>query len=348
MVRAVMFWSRTCGHCEYVIKNVLPPLQTRYGRQLEILLIEIVSQEDVDRLFMTANAFGIENNSIGVPFMIVGDRVLRGSQEIPAVLPGLIETHLAEGGVDYPSVPALAVYLPDPIVSADESLAITEDQESLDQAAGEISKSKTAGGLLAPGSNGLILAISVLLGMFLAVIYAVYALVRGGKSGTRSRPAWIDLLTPILAVIGLGVAGYLAYVETQMVSAICGPIGDCNAVQSSVYARLFGLLPIGILGLIGYALILVAWIVQRLRNDRWGNYAPIAILGMSLLGTVFSVYLTYLEIFVIEAVCIWCLSSAVIMTLIMLLGLRPAQEALGGGDQGMKKRRLRILNTQGG
>jgi uncharacterized membrane protein len=189
------------------------------------------------------------------------------------------------------------------------------------------------------------LAMAVLAGMSLAIIYAVYALVRGGKSGTRSRPIWIDLLTPILAVIGLGVAGYLAYVETQMVSAICGPIGDCNAVQSSVYARLFGLLPIGILGLIGYALILVAWIVQRLRNDRWGNYAPIAILGMSLLGTVFSVYLTYLEIFVIEAVCIWCLSSAVIMTLIMLLGLRPAREALGGGDHGLKKRRLRMLNT---
>ena len=345
VVRAVMFWSATCGHCEYVIKNVLPPLQTRYGRQLEILLIEIVSQEDVDRLFQTATALGIDKDAVGVPFMIVGDRVLQGSQQIPAELPGLIDTHLAAGGVDYPSVPALAVYLPDPIVSAEENLPATAAEDPLDQAAGEISESKAAEGLSAPASNGMFLAMAVLAGMSLAIIYAVYALVRGGKSGTRSRPIWIDLLTPILAVIGLGVAGYLAYVETQMVSAICGPIGDCNAVQSSTYARLFGLLPIGILGLIGYALILVAWIVQRLRNDRWGNYAPIAILGMSLLGTVFSVYLTYLEIFVIEAVCIWCLSSAVIMTLIMLLGLRPAQEALGGSDHGLKKRRLRMLNT---
>ncbi len=345
VVRAVMFWSATCGHCEYVIKNVLPPLQTRYGRQLEILLIEIVSQEDVDRLFQTATALGIDKDAVGVPFMIVGDRVLQGSQQIPAELPGLIEAHLAEGGVDYPSVPALAVYLPDPIVSADESLPITEDQESLDQAAGEISKSKTSGGLLAPGSNGLILAISVLLGMFLAVIYAVYALVRGGKSGTRSRPAWIDLLIPLLAIIGLVVAGYLAYVETQAVSAVCGPIGDCNAVQSSSYARLFGVLPIGVLGLIGYVLILVAWIIQRMRRDNWGSYASLSILAMGFIGTAFSIYLTYLEVFVIEAVCMWCLSSAVLMTLIMLLSIQPAQEVLNGGDRGMKKRRLRILNT---
>jgi uncharacterized membrane protein len=340
-----MFWSATCGHCEYVIKNVLPPLQTRYGDQLEILMIELASQEDVDRLFMTANAFGIENNSIGVPFMIVGERVLQGSQQIPAELPGLIEAHLAEGGVDYPSVPALEVYLPDPIVSAEENLPAPAAEDPLDQAAGEISESKAAEGLSAPASNGMFLAMAVLAGMSLAIIYAVYALVRGGKSGTRSRPIWIDLLTPILAVIGLGVAGYLAYVETQMASAICGPIGDCNAVQSSFYARLFGLLPIGVLGLIDYALILVAWIVQRLRNDRWGNYAPIAILGMSLLGTAFSIYLTYLEVFVIEAVCLWCLSSAVIMTLIMLVGIRPAQKALNGGDRGLKKRRLRMLNT---
>jgi uncharacterized membrane protein len=69
---------------------------------------------------------------------------------------------------------------------------------------------------------------------------------------------------------------------------------------------------------------------------------------MGFIGTAFSIYLTYLEVYVIEAVCLWCLSSAVIMTLIMLLGIRPAQEALNRSDHGLKKRRLRMLNTQGG
>ena len=345
VVRAVMFWSATCGHCEYVIKNVLPPLQTRYGGQLEILLIEIASQEDVDRLFQTATAFGIDKDAVGVPFMIVGDRVLQGSQQIPAELPGLIETHLAAGGLDYPSVLALAVYLPASTGTTEENLPAIAVEDTLDQASSEISESEESEGLSAPASNGMFLAMAVLVGMSLAIIYAVYALVIGGKSGTRNRPIWIDLLTPILAVIGLGVAGYLAYVETQMVSAICGPIGDCNAVQSSVYARMFGLLPIGILGLIGYALILMAWFIQRMRNDQLGNYASITILGMGFIGTAFSIYLTYLEVFVIQAVCLWCLSSAVIMTLIMLLGIRPAKKAMNGGNRGMKKRRLRMLNT---
>ncbi len=331
VARGVMFWSSTCGHCEYVIKNVLPPLQAEYGDQLEIVMIELVAQEDVDRLFQVVTAFGLAKENVAVPFLIIGEQVLIGSDQIPAELPGLIEAHLAAGGVDYPAVPALAVYLPVP---------------GTNETAGNISKSGSPEGLSTSGSNGIILAVAVLVGMSLSVLYAVYALVRRVKSADQGRPTWIDLLIPLLAIIGLGVAGYLTYVETQAVSAVCGPIGDCNAVQSSSYARLFGVLPVGILGLIGFSLMLIAWLIQQLRDDKWGNYASIAIIGMALFGTLFSIYLTYLEIFVIEAVCMWCISSAVIMTSIMLLGILPAQEALGGSDQGLKKRRLRMLKTQ--
>lgn len=343
VARAIMFWSSTCGHCEYVIKNVLPPMQAEYGDQLEIVMIELVAQEDVDRLFQTATAFGIAQETVGVPFMIIGERVLIGSDQIPAELPGLIEAHLVAGGVDYPAVPALAPYLP-VLSSVEEGPLPVEDQ--LDTTAGEVSKSESPEDLPTPGSNGMILAIGVLAGMSLSVLYAIYALVRGRKSTDQGRPTWINLLIPLLAMIGLGIAGYLTYVETQALSAVCGPIGDCNAVQSSAYARLFGMLPVGILGLVGFALMLIAWLIQRLRDDKWGNYASIAIIGMALFGTLFSIYLTYLEVFVIEAVCMWCLSSAAIMTSIMLLGIRPAQKALGGGDQGLKKRRLRMLKTQ--
>jgi uncharacterized membrane protein/thiol-disulfide isomerase/thioredoxin len=342
VARGVMFWSSTCGHCEYVIKNVLPPLQAEYGDQLEIVMIELVAQEDVDRLFQTATAFGIAQETVGVPFMIIGERVLIGSDQIPAELPVLIEAHLAAGGVDYPVVPALAPYLP--LLSSVEEGSLPADQ--LDTTAADVSKGESPEELPTPGLNGMILAIAIMVGMSISVLYAVYALVKGVNSTDQGRPTWIDLLIPILSIIGLGVSGYLTYVETQAVSAVCGPIGDCNAVQSSSYARLFGVLPVGILGLIGFALILIAWLVQRLRDDKWGNYASIAIIGLALFGTLFSIYLTYLEVFVIEAVCMWCLSSAAIMTSIMLLGIRASQEALGGGDQGLKKRRLRMLKTQ--
>jgi len=55
-----------------------------------------------------------------------------------------------------------------------------------------------------------------------------------------------------LIALGLFIAGYLAYVETTGSTALCGPVGNCNAVQLSTYARLFGVLPIAYVGLIGY------------------------------------------------------------------------------------------------
>jgi len=126
------------------------------------------------------------------------------------------------------------------------------------------------------------------------------------------------------------VAGYLAYIETQMVQAACGPVGDCNAVQASPYARLFGVLPVGVLGMLGYLAMLGAWGSSRLRRDWLGRVAPPAVFGMALFGTLFSFYLTALELFVIKAVCMWCVISAVVMTLLLLLSLDPALRSLIG------------------
>lgn len=166
-----------------------------------------------------------------------------------------------------------------------------------------------------------------MIGMLAALGYAAVAFVRGAEDRPpKPRRAWLTYATPALAVIGLAVAAYLSYVETQSVRAICGPVGDCNAVQNSSYARLFGVLPVGVLGMIGYVAILVAWVYPRLRADQLARYAPLAVFVMAVFGTLFCVYLTYLEIFVIRAVCIWCLTTAVIITLLMLVNLRPALE----------------------
>jgi uncharacterized membrane protein len=168
-----------------------------------------------------------------------------------------------------------------------------------------------------------------MVGMLVALGYAAVVFVRGvEEEPSKPRRAWLTYATPALALVGLAVAAYLSYVETQSVQAICGPVGDCNAVQNSQYARLFGILPVGVLGMIGYVAILVAWVYPRLRADRLARYAPLAVFVMALLGTLFCVYLTYLEIFVIRAVCIWCLTTAVIITALMVLNLRPALEGL--------------------
>jgi len=181
-------------------------------------------------------------------------------------------------------------------------------------------------------SNGFLLAIVVLAGMILSSFFAFGYLLLGvfKEKLIVPLPAWRDRLIPLLCAIGLGVAGYLSYVEITYVPAMCGPVGDCNSVQQSSYARLWGMLPIGVLGAVGYIAILVAWWAAR---QKWGwlsSYAPIALFGMTFFGTVFSIYLTYLEPFVIKAVCIWCISSSILMTLLMLLSVGPALGSLMG------------------
>ncbi len=127
--------------------------------------------------------------------------------------------------------------------------------------------------------------------------------------------------------MGVSVAGYLAYIEMQMIPAVCGPVGDWNTVQSSSYAWVMGVMPVGLLGVLGYLGIVAAWLWGRFRDDRLATLTLLMIFGMTLFGVLFSIYLTYLELFVIHAVCSWCLSSAIIITVLFLLSLRPMVQA---------------------
>jgi uncharacterized membrane protein len=335
VVRAVMFWVDGCPHCHAVLDQVLPPLQAQYGGQLQIHLIEVSPEATLRRFFQVAAALGIDQNDVFVPFLMIGDQVLIGSQEIPARLPGLIGSYLAAGGVDYPDLPELQSLLPAEIATASSALpqeaavVAATPQPTLIPVEVAVEQHATD-----PWSNGFALAIAVMIGMVASLIYAGIRLVRddGGEMSRFAQVGW-TVLTPLLALAGLAVAGYLTYVETQLVQAVCGPVGDCNAVQSSSYARLFGVLPVGVLGAAGYLGILAAWLLNRLGRGRLAVMAPAAVLVMTLFGVIFSIYLTYLELFVIRAVCIWCLTSAVIITLLMLLSLKPELQAFALDDE---------------
>jgi uncharacterized membrane protein len=187
-----------------------------------------------------------------------------------------------------------------------------------------------------PASKGFELATAVAVLLALSVLYALVSAILVGMGRVvpqLPRCAWTEVLIPILCVIGLGVAGYLTFVETQNVAAVCGPIGDCNSVQASPYARLFGFLPVGILGLAGYVGIIAAWAAGRWGRGDLAVYAPVLLLAMALFGVLFSLYLTYIELAVILAVCIWCLTSAVLMALILILAVGPAMRAFMGEDE---------------
>ena len=308
-VRAVLFWSKTCGHCHYVITEVFPPLQTQYGDQLEIVMIELDSEAAAQRFYAAGAAMGLAPETMGVPLLIIGDHLLVGSQQIPEELPSLIDSYLAAGGVDIPAIPGLeglALSAADPAPA--EATAVPEALSAEAEAAAAAFAAETQG---ISGSVPAFLLL-VTMPMALIVVGVLLVMARRGRI-TPPQGQWVSWAIPILSLIGLGVAGYLAYVETQMVEAVCGPIGDCNAVQSSSYAQLFGL-PIGVIGVVGYLAILGAWVWGRSGSAT----ARALLLGMAMVGVIFSIYLTYLELFIIEAVCLWCLSSAVIATLIML------------------------------
>jgi len=147
----------------------------------------------------------------------------------------------------------------------------------------------------------------------------------GGEKTLNPQISWIF---PLLCLIGFGVAGYLAYVETSNTSAVCGPVGDCNTVQQSEYARLFGILPIGVLGLVGYFTIFLTWLIHRQSSGNLRHFAAMSLLGMTFMGIIFSIYLTFLEPFVIGATCAWFLTSAVVMTALFYFSLSPGKQAL--------------------
>jgi uncharacterized membrane protein len=160
----------------------------------------------------------------------------------------------------------------------------------------------------------------------------VGAIIWTGSQFQQKKKVGVDInkwnwTIPILCIFGFGVAGYLAYVETTQVAAICGPVGDCNTVQQSEYARLFGILPIGVMGLAGYVAIMVAWLTARFTKGKIMELATLSMFGMAVFGVLFSLYLTFLEPFVIGATCAWCSTSAILITTLMLLSMRSAKVA---------------------
>jgi uncharacterized membrane protein len=121
----------------------------------------------------------------------------------------------------------------------------------------------------------------------------------------------LRLVAVALAVVGLGVAGYLTYVHYEGLAPVCGLGGDCEKVQASEWSKLAGV-PVAVLGLAGYVLILASLLVRT-------ESALMAGALLSLAGFGFSAYLTYREIFTIDAICPWCVSSAILLTLLAVV-----------------------------
>ena len=116
----------------------------------------------------------------------------------------------------------------------------------------------------------------------------------------------------VVVLAGVGVAAYLTYVHYAGLQPFCaGGSHGCERVQSSSYARVGGV-PVALLGLLGYVALAAALLAR-------GERARLAGAALAVSGFGFSAYLTYLELYVIDAICQWCVASAAILTLLAVL-----------------------------
>lgn len=123
----------------------------------------------------------------------------------------------------------------------------------------------------------------------------------------------------IFALVGLIVSLYLTYIKIYPSAPFCFGVGDCEAVNTSIYSTIHGI-PIALFGVLAYITLLVCLLFEPrwLLANAWG---PLAEFGLSLAGTLYSAYLTYIEVAVLFKICPYCVTSAVMMTLIFIISV---------------------------
>lgn len=123
-----------------------------------------------------------------------------------------------------------------------------------------------------------------------------------------------------LSLIGLADSIYLTHVKLNS-GGVCVAGAGCEIVNSSVYSQINGI-PIAALGALAYVIMLVVLAFES-RVAFFELNGPLIVLGMALFGTLYSAYLTYLEIYIIRAICPFCVLSAVVLTIMLVLsGIR--------------------------
>ncbi len=350
IVHALLFYSQTCPHCHKVISEDLPPLIEKFPEQLVILGVNTSTAQGYSLYEAAIRQFVIPRERMGVPTLIVGEMVLVGSLEIPEQFPGIVESGLAGDGINWPDFPELQKFIESEVIEGadvadengeladtvqveqpdsdkeiamekitypdEESLGISADLGEAISASAQISMRER----FAQDVTGNAVSVVVLLGMVLSVVGLS---IRVSRSALNLKP-WPNWVVPGLVIIGTVVAIYMGFVEVTKAEAVCGPVGDCNTVQQSSYATLFGIIPLGVFGVAGYLAIGFAWFITVFGPVKWREICTLGLWILSIFGALFSIYLTFLEPFVIGATCAWCLTSAIVMNLLLWASTAPA------------------------
>jgi uncharacterized membrane protein len=130
---------------------------------------------------------------------------------------------------------------------------------------------------------------------------------------------WLYRALIALAVVGLLVSIYMTAYKILNNDAMCLGSGDCSTVNSSPYSEVNGI-PVGVFGVIGYAAILATLYFEK-RNRFFRENGTLMLFGMALTGFIFTAWLIYVEIAILRALCPFCVTSQIAMTVIFVIAI---------------------------
>jgi uncharacterized membrane protein len=136
------------------------------------------------------------------------------------------------------------------------------------------------------------------------------------------------MIVAALALAGIFVSLYLTLYKLGVIGELSCSIGSCETVNTSKWSRFLGL-PVAAWGLLFYLDVFVIALVSSLPRFEDQRAFSLVLVAESAVGVLFSAWLTYLELGVIHAICIWCVTSAVIVTLILITSVADLREFRG-------------------
>ncbi len=131
---------------------------------------------------------------------------------------------------------------------------------------------------------------------------------------------WLYKASIVLVVIGILVSIYMTIYKITENNVMCLGSGDCATVNQSKYSVTFGGIPVALVGVGGYVAILLLNLLEN-RNNLMRQNGTLFIFGLSLTGFLFTLYLVYVEVAILKALCPFCVTSQVVMTLIFIISV---------------------------
>jgi uncharacterized membrane protein len=139
------------------------------------------------------------------------------------------------------------------------------------------------------------------------------------------------MIVAALALAGIFISLYLTLYKIGVIGELSCTIGSCETVNTSKWSRFLGL-PVAAWGLLFYLDVFAVALVGTMRRFEFEPAISFVLVGEAAVGVLFSAWLTYLELGVIHAICIWCVTSAVIVTLILLTTIADLREVRATGS----------------